>query len=41
MRRKLPNILSREEVARLIDASNSLFQRTLLMVLYGTGMRRS
>jgi integrase/recombinase XerD len=39
--RKLPSILSQEEVARLIDASTSLFQRTLLMVLYGTGMRRS
>ena len=39
--RKLPNILSREEVARLIDASSNLFQRTLLMVLYGTGMRRA
>ena len=41
MPRKLPNILSQEEVARLINASSSLFQRTLLMVLYGTGMRRS
>ena len=41
VRRKLPNILSREEVARLIEASSSLFQRTLLMVLYGTGMRRA
>ena len=40
-RKKLPNILSGEEVARLIDASSGLFQRTLLMVLYGTGMRRS
>jgi integrase/recombinase XerD len=39
--KKLPEILSQEEVARLIDASTSLFQRTLLMVLYGTGMRRS
>ena len=39
--RKLPNILSQEEVARLINASSSLFQRTLLLVLYGTGMRRS
>src|ERR1700758_5320020 len=39
--RKLPNILSREEVARLIEASSSLFQRALLMVLYGTGMRRA
>jgi len=41
VRRKLPNILSREEVTRLIDASSSLFERTLLMVLYGTGMRRA
>ena len=41
VRKKLPNILSREEVARLIDASSGLFQRTLLMVLYGTGMRRA
>jgi integrase/recombinase XerD len=40
-RKKLPNILSKEEVARLIEASRSLFQRTLLMVLYGTGMRRA
>jgi site-specific recombinase XerD len=40
-RKKLPIILSQEEVARLINASTSLFQRTLLMVLYGTGMRRS
>jgi len=41
VRRKLPNILSREEVARLIDAGSDPFQRTLLMVLYGTGMRRA
>jgi integrase/recombinase XerD len=41
VRRKLPKILSQEEVARLIDASSSLFERTLLMVLYGTGMRRA
>ena len=41
VRRKLPNILSQEEVTRLINASSDLFQRTLLMVLYGTGMRRS
>ena len=39
--KKLPNILSGEEVRRLIDASSSLFERTLLMVLYGTGMRRA
>jgi site-specific recombinase XerD len=41
VRRKLPNILSQEEVTRLIEASSSLFQRALLMVLYGTGMRRA
>ena len=39
--RKLPNILSQEEVTRLINASSNLFERTLLMVLYGTGMRRA
>jgi site-specific recombinase XerD len=39
--RKLPGILSKEEVAGLINASGNLFRRTLLMVLYGTGMRRS
>src|ERR1700739_3478039 len=39
--RKLPSILSQEEVTRLINASSSLFERTLLMVLYGTGMRRA
>jgi integrase/recombinase XerD len=38
---KLPGILSKEEVARLINANGNLFRRTLLMVLYGTGVRRS
>jgi integrase/recombinase XerD len=28
-------------VAQLIEASSGLFERTLLMVLYGTGMRRA
>ena len=37
VRRKLPNILSREEVARPIEAWSSLFEPTLLMVLCGTG----
>jgi integrase/recombinase XerD len=40
-RRRLPMVLSREEVARLINAAGNLFRRTLLMTLYGTGMRRS
>ena len=39
--KKLPGILSKEEVARLINSSGTLFNRTLLMLLYGTGMRRS
>jgi site-specific recombinase XerD len=40
-RRRLPAVLSQEEVARLIDAAGTLFRRTLLMTLYATGMRRS
>jgi integrase/recombinase XerD len=37
----LPTILSQEEVARLIDAARTPCHRTLLMTLYGTGIRRS
>src|SRR5438128_1934338 len=40
-RRRLPTVLSREEVARLINAAGTLFRLTLLMTLYATGMRRS
>ena len=40
-RRRLPTVLSQEEVSRLINAAGTLFRRTLLMTLYGTGMRRS
>ena len=40
-RRRLPTVLSLEEVARLINAAGTLFRRTLLMTLYATGMRRS
>ena len=40
-RRRLPTVLSREEVSALINAAGTLFRRTLLMTLYGTGMRRS
>jgi integrase/recombinase XerD len=40
-RRRLPDILSREEVASLINAASNLFRRALLMTLYGTGRRRS
>ena len=40
-RRRLPTVLSQEEVSRLINAAGTLFRRTLLMTLYGTGMRRA
>jgi site-specific recombinase XerD len=39
--RRLPTVLSPEEVVRLIDSANNLFHRTLLMTLYSTGMRRA
>jgi ornithine cyclodeaminase/alanine dehydrogenase-like protein (mu-crystallin family) len=39
--RHLPSILSPEEVAHLIDSSQSLFHRVVLMTLYGTGVRRA
>ena len=39
--RKLPEILSSEEMARLIDSASNLFHRTMLMTLYSTGMRRA
>src|SRR5262249_52128899 len=38
--RKLPTVLSPEEVRRMIDGTRNLMHRTLLMVLYGTGVRR-
>src|SRR2546430_11282413 len=40
-RRRLPTVLSLEEVSRLINAAGTLFRRTLLITLYGTGMRRA
>jgi site-specific recombinase XerD len=35
----LPAILSQEEVARLIDAADTPFHRTVLITLYATGLR--
>ena len=37
--RRLPIILTVEEVARLIDSAHNLLDRTMLMALYSTGMR--
>ena len=39
--RHLPSILSPEEVAHLIDSSQTQFHRMVLMTVYGTGVRRS
>ena len=39
--RRLPEILSVDEVTRLIDAAGGLSQRTMLMTLYSTGMRNA
>jgi site-specific recombinase XerD len=37
----LPEILSQQEVARLIDATETPFQRILVLTLYATGARRA
>ena len=39
--RRLPIILTVKEVTRLIDAARTLTDRTMLMVLYSTGMRNA
>ena len=39
--RKLPEILSPDEVALLIDSASNLFHQTILMTLYSTGTRRA
>jgi integrase/recombinase XerD len=40
-RKRLPTVLSPEEVSRLIDAACNLYHRTLLVTLYSTAMRRA
>jgi integrase/recombinase XerD len=40
-RKRLPTVLSPEEVARLLDSARNLYHRTLLMTLYSTAMRRA
>ena len=39
--RRLPNILSPQQVARLINAADSAFHRMIVMTLYATGVRRA
>lgn len=39
--RRLPQVLSVEEMTRVIEAAHSLSHRTMLMVLYSTGMRNA
>ena len=39
--KRLPTVLGREEVARLLAAAKNLFQYTLLRTLYATALRRS
>src|SRR5258707_10884648 len=38
--RRLPTILDQQEVARLIDSARNLMHRTMMMLLYTTGLRR-
>jgi integrase/recombinase XerD len=39
--RRLPTMLSPEEITRLIDSARNLYHRTLVMTLYSTAMRRA
>jgi integrase/recombinase XerD len=39
--RRLPTILDQQEVARLIDSARNLMHRTMMMMLYATGLRRA
>ena len=39
-KRRMPKVLSPEEVARLIEAAGNLQARVMLMLLYSTGIRR-
>ena len=38
--RRLPKVISPEQVVQLIDSASNAFNHLLLMTLYGTGLRR-
>jgi integrase/recombinase XerD len=39
--KRLPTVLSPEEIVRMIQAASSLMHRTILILLYGSGIRRA
>jgi site-specific recombinase XerD len=39
--KRLPTVLSQEEVTRLIDSTGNLMHRAMVMMLYATGVRRA
>jgi len=39
--RRLPTILTPEEMSRLIDSSKNLFHYAMLLTMYSAGLRRS
>src|SRR4029077_5000742 len=39
--KRLPTVLSPDEVARLIESANNLLDYAMLMTLYATGVRRA
>jgi integrase/recombinase XerD len=39
--KRLPSVLSQDEVGRMIESANNLLDYTMLMTLYATGMRRA
>jgi integrase/recombinase XerD len=39
--KRLPAVLSQEEVTKLIDSASSLMHRAMIMTLYATGVRRA
>ena len=39
--KRLPTVLSQEEVKRLIDSTANLMHRAMVMTLYTTGVRRA